>query len=425
MAALLAANGLAAEKLPGAAGAEQVRRYNVIWTSPSKDAAGVMPLGNGDIAAGVYAIGGGDLYLLLAKNDAFNYAGEIYKTGRVRISIRPNPFQSGKPFRQTLDLPSGAIRIEADRVSVRLWADAQRPVYHVEISAPGEIAVTAGPEFWNRPDGTKDVCLRRDGKILWYFAVGDRSVYPDDLKFYQVEPMAARFPDPYRFNTFGNLLESPALTLSGGLLTGKGKCFDIRIHACAMQTPKPDTWIDSIQRQAACPVDVKQDWQRHCAWWTGFWDRGWIIASDRTVAGRSPRTVPRRALAERHPRGGRRRRPGRAELQRVPLPHGLPKPRADPDQVQRRAVHSAIAPGEEPETQRCGRAARRDLAHARGRPALGTPLHFPEPAAALLAAAGRRRLRSDETVLRLLLQPAGDAQGHHEGLVRTRRRLLP
>ena len=60
---------------------------------PVQGRHGVMPIGNGDIAAGVYAIENGDLYLLLAKNDAYNYLGDIYKTGRVRISLDPNPFQ--------------------------------------------------------------------------------------------------------------------------------------------------------------------------------------------------------------------------------------------------------------------------------------------------------------------------------------------
>ena len=132
--------------------AERMSRYNVVWNSPSKDATGVMPIGNGDIAAGVYAIEDGDLYLLLAKNDAYTYQGDIFKTGRVRISLDPNPFQPGKPFRQTLDLATGSIRIEADGVTLRIWADANRPVYHVEIDSPREIAVTARPEFWKRFD---------------------------------------------------------------------------------------------------------------------------------------------------------------------------------------------------------------------------------------------------------------------------------
>ena len=139
---------------PSLEAAEQrISRYNVIWHTPSKDATGVMPIGNGDIAAGVYAIEGGDLYLLLAKNDALTYMGDIYKTGRVRVSLDPNPFGQGKPFRQTLDLPTGSIRIEADGVTLRIWADANRPLYHVEINSPQEIAVTAQPEFWERFDG--------------------------------------------------------------------------------------------------------------------------------------------------------------------------------------------------------------------------------------------------------------------------------
>ena len=275
--------GLAGEDSQAVAGAERMQRYNVVWTSPSHDATGVMPIGNGDIAAGVYVLENGDLYLLLAKNDAFNFEGQIYKTGRVRVALAPNPFQPGRPFRQTLDLASGAIRIEADGVTLCVWADAQRPVYHIEIAAPREVSVTAQPEFWNRLDGTQDVGLQRDGKLLWYFAVGDRSVYPDDLKFYQIESLGAKHPDPYRFNTFGHLLESPALRLQDGKLSGVGKAFDIRIHACALQTPEVDTWLETIERQAAQPVDAKQDWERHRAWWASFWGRSWIVASDNTL----------------------------------------------------------------------------------------------------------------------------------------------
>ena len=284
--------------------AERISRYNVVWNGPSKNAAGVMPIGNGDIAAGVYAIEDGDLYLLLSKNDAYTYMGDLFKTGRVRISLDPNPFERGKAFRQTLDLASGSIRIEADGVAVSIWADSKRPVYHVEIDSPREIAITAQPEFWKRFDAcvynvtdyyspssllprgaepTQDVHLERDGKLLWYFPVGDRSVYPDDLKYFEVGQMAAKFPDPYRFNTFGNLLESPALKLQDGALRGRRKRCDIRIHALRMQTPNAGKWIETITRQARQPLNTRADWERHRTWWTKFWERSWIVASDRTA----------------------------------------------------------------------------------------------------------------------------------------------
>jgi alpha-L-fucosidase 2 len=282
--------------LTSIAGAESMARYNVVWDSPSKDETGQMPLGNGDIAASVCAIEDGDLYLLLAKNDAFTYNGDIFKTGRVRISLSPNPFAKGKKFRQTLDLDTGSVRINADCVSVRIWADANRAVYHVEIDSPGEITVTAEPALWKRIDGckynvskapiknpTQDVRIERDGNILWYFAVGDRSTYNEDLKYYDVAHMTAKYPDPYRFNTFGNLLESPDLKLVDGVLKGGGRRFDIRIHALTKQTPKVLDWIETIQRHAAKPIDAKKDFAAHCKWWKAFWARSWIIASDNTL----------------------------------------------------------------------------------------------------------------------------------------------
>ncbi len=284
--------------IPAAACAAEhpVARYNVVWNSPSQDRTGQMPLGNGDIAAGVCAIEGGDLCLLLAKNDAFTYNGDIFKTGRVRIALDPNPFAVGAPFTQTLDLPTGSIRIAAGGVQIRVWADAHRPVYHVQVDAPEEIAVSAAPECWRRFDScryncsaapidppTQDVRLERNGRILWYYAVGDRSVFPAEMKYYGVAHLVGTHPDPYRFNTFGNLLDSPDLALKDGALTGTGRHFDIRIHALAKQAPEISSWIETIERQAARAADTAKDWAAHRAWWSRFWDRSWIIASDNTL----------------------------------------------------------------------------------------------------------------------------------------------
>lgn len=75
---------------------------------------------------------------------------DLYKTGRVRVSLTPNPFKAGTSFRQTLELSTGAVRIAADGIMFRIWADALRPVYHVEIDALHAVAVAAQPEFWKR-----------------------------------------------------------------------------------------------------------------------------------------------------------------------------------------------------------------------------------------------------------------------------------
>jgi hypothetical protein len=279
--------------------ARRMARYNVVWTNASKNASGAMPIGNGDIAASVYAIENGDLYLLLAKNDAFNYCGDLYKTGRVRISMTPNPFAAGKPFRQTLDLSTGSIQIEADGVKLRIWVDANRPIYHVEIDSPQEFKLIAQPDLWKRYVGTKedmtqDIRSERGNRLIWYYAVGDRSCYHERLKntsqgLWKIENPGKIVPDFYRFNTFGNLVEmysgvrSQKSGVTDGKLIGKGKQFDIRIHSLTMQAPDTNVWIQAVEELVAKPVDLKNDWEQHCDWWRRFWERGWIIASDRTV----------------------------------------------------------------------------------------------------------------------------------------------
>jgi len=276
---------------------ESLTKYNVVWNTPSKDASGQMPLGNGDIAAGVYAIENDALYLLLSKIDAFTYNGDIFKTGRIRIAISPNPFVPGKKFKQTLEMQTGSIRIKTDDVEILVWADANRPLYHIQLNAEDDFEVTAKPEFWKRNDGsgwnitsepmdvpTQDLLVERNGSLIWYYAVGDRSVYPAEMKYYDVEEMIDEYPDPYRFNTFGNLLESPAMKLKEGKLQGKGKEFDIRIHALSDQIPDIKEWINKLENQASKKINTKKDWLAHTRWWSKFWKRSWISISDNTLS---------------------------------------------------------------------------------------------------------------------------------------------
>ena len=279
------------------ASTRDMSHYNIIWKYPSKDHTGQMPLGNGDIAAGVYAIEDDALYLLLSKNDAFTYNGDIFKTGRVKISLDPNPFAAGKPFLQTLDLNTGSIRIEADDVKLHIWADANRSIYHIQIDAAKDISVKANSDLWERLDdtgwnlttepidpATQDVRLERNGNILWYFSVGDRSVFPAEMKFYDVEHMISNSKDPYRFNTFGNLLESPDMELDDGMLSGYGKNFDVRIHALTMKSPTISDWITTVENQSREFPCVEKDWQDHCQWWSDFWNRSWITVADNKLA---------------------------------------------------------------------------------------------------------------------------------------------
>ena len=109
---------------------------NVVWTSPSKDSSGSMPLGNGDIGLNVWVEGGGDLLLYVGKTDSWDENSRLLKLGRLRLQFSHNPFSAGKPFRQVLRTEEGAIEIAAGQdgreLRVRLWVDANRPVVRIE-----------------------------------------------------------------------------------------------------------------------------------------------------------------------------------------------------------------------------------------------------------------------------------------------------
>ena len=285
---------LSTPALAASDGAARMARYNVVWNSPSQDASGTMPVGNGDISASVYAIEDGDLYLLLAKNDAFNFRGDLFKLGRIQISIVPNPFARGKPYRQELDLATGSVVIEADGTRIRAWADANKSVYHVDVAAASEVAVTVRMDPFKRVEflggswegrwregGPQDVIVAEGNQLMSYFAVGDTSDFGKEFAASGVTNLASLIHDPFRFNTFGNLVEGGGLARDGNTLQGRGRHFDIRIHALAKQTPGPAEWIHAIRSQAAVVTDADADWARHLAWWSGFWDRSWIAISDR------------------------------------------------------------------------------------------------------------------------------------------------
>ncbi|MCU0917524.1 MAG: DUF5703 domain-containing protein, partial [Planctomycetes bacterium] len=112
-----------------------VDAYNVVWDSPSIDHHGSMPLGNGDIGLNAWVTSEGDVRFFIGKTDAWDDNARLVKVGAVRVHLEPNPFADNPPFRQTLSLRDGTLKIEAGtgerRTSVRVWVDANLPVIHV------------------------------------------------------------------------------------------------------------------------------------------------------------------------------------------------------------------------------------------------------------------------------------------------------
>ena len=93
----------------------------VTWTSPGTNAAGSMPLGNGDISVNAWAETNGDLLLYIGKSDSWDGNGRLLKLGRLRLHFLNHPFAAANPG-------GGRVPPSCRRQHGGLRAGSSRPV---------------------------------------------------------------------------------------------------------------------------------------------------------------------------------------------------------------------------------------------------------------------------------------------------------
>ncbi|MDO9542668.1 MAG: DUF5703 domain-containing protein, partial [Kiritimatiellia bacterium] len=194
----------------------QMISYNVVWDSPSTNAMGSMPLGNGDIALNVWAEEGGDLWCYIAKADAWDGGNNLIKAGCVRFSLNPNPFSKGRPFRQELKLAQGEIVIQAGQgdsaVTMRIWVDANHPVIHLESESKTLFSMRASVEM---PWRTGDVFLPAEkNRVAWYHR-NTNSSWSAWMKQQGLESLIPKLSDPLLNRTFGALMKGKGMVNDG------------------------------------------------------------------------------------------------------------------------------------------------------------------------------------------------------------------
>lgn len=311
LAAACAALSVASSPAHGANGMA-IDDYNVVWDSPSADARGSMPLGNGDLGLNAWVEAEGGLVFYIGKTDAWDENNRLLKVGRVRVTLDPNPFAKGGKFRQELRLRGGEMVVAAASadapdasVEVRLWADANRPVIHITVDSKRPIVATAAFEIWRtgrevvtrlessdiyrsnpKPPPTvaePDTVLSGLPEGIGWYHRNIRSVGPElSMKFQDL--MDAPWKDPLLHRTFGAVicaeggkriddrrLESPS---------GLRHRFSVYVHA--RQPATAEEWLAELRgiaRQAEA-VDFEARRKEHLDWWAAFWDRSHIFVRD-------------------------------------------------------------------------------------------------------------------------------------------------
>ena len=257
--------------------ADRLAGYQVTWTTPSADARGSMPLGNGSIALNAWVEPSGDLVFYIARDDAFcgDTVGPSYgaytltKVGRLRCRLTPSPFAEGPAFKQTLRLIDGSLVVEgAAGARLRLWVDAGHSSIHLEVDTPTATSATVAMESWRtgeNPTGPSDTPLP---------ATKERIAWMLRSRVTNAPHLEGR--------TTGAALRGEGMAPTNDLTlasTAPAKRHHVQVVADTAQTKTPEEFaqrLDSLLA-AEAKVDEAGAWKDHAAWWRGFWERSHVF----------------------------------------------------------------------------------------------------------------------------------------------------
>ena len=290
---------------PGAGADNPLDACNVVWTSPSRDSSGSMPLGNGDIGLNVWVEPGGDLLFYLSKSDAWSENARLLKLGRVRVAWSPNPFGQSGGFRQELRLAEGEIAIRGSQAKAAIWVDANHPVVHLEFESRTPRSIRASLELWRtrerRLEGREidsayglgggpdpvivspDTVMSAPGDDIVWFHRNLRSVWPLTMRLQGLESLLDSKRDPLMNRTFGGLITGPGLRKGGPTILESvqpSRRHRISIYALTSLAPGVEAWWRELQgiRTRTESADIGQSRKAHRRWWSEFWERSWIRA---------------------------------------------------------------------------------------------------------------------------------------------------
>lgn len=293
--------------------------YNVVFDSPSKDFHGAMPLGNGDIGASVWTEGNGDLLFYVAKTDSYDDNARLLKLGLVRVTLSPNPFAHGQPYRQELSLANGELLITTgtndNAVTLRVWVDACLPVIRVEATSQRPLEARAVLESWRTQERNINADLshsdplrggpwptiqypdtilgNQKNRIAWYHH-NARSAWPITMKLQGLESLIPGMTDPLLDRVFGGAIwgEGWISKNTNTLKTAKPtKQIRLCVQALTRHPVKPEEWLKALDQDTARITAVKWDAASaaHRDWWHDFWNRSHVrvsSAGDAALAGK-------------------------------------------------------------------------------------------------------------------------------------------
>ncbi|HTQ10174.1 MAG TPA: DUF5703 domain-containing protein, partial [Fimbriimonadaceae bacterium] len=272
---------------------------DVIWRTPSVDAAGSMPIGNGEVVLNVWVEDKtGDLLFYIARTDALSEISRFLKLGRIRVHLSPPAF-TGRDFAQHLHLHDGTITIAGGGSKMTVYVDSGANVIHVLGSSAKPVSVTASVECWrNAPRQlpkeerysswtthdapfplieSADVFLGGTPGVTWYHR-NETSVVPQVLANQSLTGLPGTF-DPILHRTFGGTMQAAGFGPRGDRAIASIhplKRFDLRIATASAQTATAGEWLNLVRKEDRRSTG-QQPLKRTMNGWHAFWDRSWMF----------------------------------------------------------------------------------------------------------------------------------------------------
>ncbi len=282
-----------------------------IWKSPSRNSSESMPCGGGDVGLNIW-VENGDVLFYLSRSGAFDENNTLLKQGRFRIHFTPNPFLQSSDFKQILKLNDGYMLISSGGSSVRIFADVNKPVVHVEMLHKKALNCEVRYENWRYtdrfirkgegqqnslkwviPEGLsmkKDSVLASQNAVLFYHRNPAKTIFDTTVVHEGMGAVKAQM-----YNPIGNLISGGKMWGQNLIFSGtengtyantdykawvfsnkkasKNQTFSIALEIS--QTTNISEWENRLNKTIE-QIHLKNDKQQSIAWWNAFWQRSYV-----------------------------------------------------------------------------------------------------------------------------------------------------
>lgn len=284
----------------------ELASQDVVWNTPSLDAAGSMPIGNGEVVLNAWVeASSGDIVILIARTDSFSEISRILKVGRVRVKLSPNPFV-GADFEQRLDLYNGQVLFSGAGTKLSLFVDSAAHVVHLTGTSAIPVKARIEADNWRTSDrqlptaeegsawsskgapvpliesADKPVGGAGKGYIGWRHH-NATSIVTEILKEQSLIGLNGT-SDPLIGRTFGALISGPGLEpINPTALVTKTATKALDVSIAVHTNRNVQRWeAETRALIAKSPTSVGQE--RTSNWWNQFWDRSHVFIREKLPA---------------------------------------------------------------------------------------------------------------------------------------------